>query len=153
MHGGSTKATRNKAQRQVDEYVAMGKISKFLAANAVEPVENPLEALKELAGEIVAVKNWLRDQVEELSHESAVQGDQISSIMQLYSNFIDKSDRTLTNIAKLNIDERLSRISQVQAQVMVLVFAEALNKVMGYDKDRASEAKVVIGQMLAKYDR
>jgi hypothetical protein len=153
MHGGSTKAVKAKAADRVEKAVAEAKISRFLQQHQVEPVENPLEALKELAGEIVAVKNWLRDQVTNLSHESSVQGDQISSVMQLYSNFLDKSDRTLTNIAKLNIDERLSRISQVQAQVMVLVFAEALQKVMGSDQAKQTQAKVVIGELLQRYDR
>jgi hypothetical protein len=152
MHGGSTSHVKNKAAQRVDEAVANAKISRYLQTQGYEPVENPLEALKDLAGEIVAVKNWLRDQVTNLSYESSVQGDQISSIMQLYSNFLDKSDRTLTNIAKLNIDERLSRIQAVQAQVMVVVFAEAIAKIL-HEPEQQIQAKKVIGQLLEKYDR
>ena len=153
MHGGSVKATRNKAAQRVEQFKADAKISRYLENVGYEPVENPLEALKDLAGEVVAVKNWLRDQVDNLSHESTVQGDQISSIMQLYSNFLDKSERILVNIGKLNIDERLAHIQTTQAQVMMIVFAEALNKVLGQDVERKDQAKVVIGQLLQKYDR
>jgi hypothetical protein len=151
MHGGSLPSVKDKAARNVAEAVADAKIAQFLSQNQIVPVENPLEALKELAGEIVMVKNWLRDQVTNLSHESTVQGDQISSVMQLYSNFLDKSDRTLTNIAKLNIDERLSHIQGAQATMMVKVLTEAIMKLVK-DDDKRNEAKVIVGQLLQKYD-
>jgi hypothetical protein len=152
MHGGSAPQIRNKAAQRVEEHVANAKIARFLAQNQIEPVDNPLEALRELAGEIVAVKGWLRDQVTHLDHESSVQGEQIAAVMQLYSNFLDKSERVLVNIAKLNIDERLSHIQHAQAQIMVQVFAEALRKVLP-EQQKQADAKVIIGQLLAKYDQ
>lgn len=152
MHGANLPNVKNAAARNVGNYVADQKISKYLKTHDVQPVENPLEALKELAGEIVAVKNWLRDQVTELSHDSKVQGQQISAIMQLYSNFIDKADKSLTGIAKLNIDERLSRITQLQAQVMAQVFAEAMLRMSLSPTDQA-RSRVIIGELLQRYDK
>jgi hypothetical protein len=152
MHGGSTQIARSKAAERVDAAVADAKIARFLSTHQIEPVENPLEALRELAGEIVAVKGWLRDQVTHLEHESSVQGEQVAAVMQLYSNFLDKSERVLVNIAKLNIDERLSHIQHAQAQIMVQVFAEALRRCMP-DQEKQADAKVIIGQLLSKYDQ
>jgi len=150
MHGGGTPQVKNKAAERVDLAVADAKIAKFLSSHQIEPVENPLEALRELAGEIVAVKGWLRDQVTHLEHESSVQGEQIAAVMQLYSNFLDKSERVLVNIAKLNIDERLAHIQGQQAQIMTMVFVEAVRRMVS--ADRQDEAKVLIGQLISKYD-
>lgn len=152
MHGGSTTATRNKAAHAVAVAVNEAKLARFLEQNGYEPVENPLEALRELAGEIVTVKDWLRSQVTHLDHESKVQGEQISALMQLYSNFLDKSDRVLVNIAKLNIDERLSNIQQHQAQVMAQVMGETILKILN-DKDQQLRARVIVGELLQKYDK
>jgi hypothetical protein len=152
MHGANKKVRAN-ADRRVEVYVQEAKLAQFLQTNGYEPVENPLEALRDLAGEIVAVKNWLRDQVTHLDHESSVQGEQISALMQLYSNFLDKADRTLTNIAKLNIDERLAHIEQAKAQVMVLVMVEAINRLMPGQPAKQNQAKALVGQLLERYDR
>jgi hypothetical protein len=152
MHGGSAPQVRNAADQRVDEAIANAKIAQFLSTHQIEPVENPLEALRELAGEIVAVKGWLRDQVTHLEHESSVQGEQIAAVMQLYSNFLDKSERVLVNIAKLNIDERLSHIQHAQAQIMVLVWQDAVKKMFGTSPEKQEQAKVLIGQLIAKYD-
>ena len=152
MHGGSAGAVKNKARQRVEAAVAEAKIAQFLSRNEVVPVENPLEALRELAGEVVMVKDWLRDQVTNLSYESSIQGEQISAIMQLYSNFLDKSERILVNIGKLNIDERLSHIEYAQAQLMAKVMGEAMMKLLN-DPDKRDQAKVIVGQLIERYDR
>jgi hypothetical protein len=152
MHGGVLPNVKKAAASTVAKHVADAKIAEFLATTEIKPVENPLEALRELAGEIITVKDWLRGQVTDLSHQSAVQGDQISAIMQLYSNFLDKAERILVNIGKLNIDERLSKIEAHQAQVMAQVMGEVILRML-QDKVKQQEAKVITGQLLAKYDR
>lgn len=152
MHGGSTMANRKASAERVAVAKAENKIAHFLATVPHEPVDNPLEALRDLAGEIVAVKDWLRTQVEYLSTESAVQGEQVSAVMQLYSAFIDKSEKTLVNIARLNIDERLAHIQAVQAQIMVTVLIETLQR-LEIEKPKQEQAKVIMGKMLEKYDR
>lgn len=152
MHGGSIKLVKAKAKQRVEAAVAEAKLAKFLQETGYEPVDNPLEALRDLAGEIVAVKNWLRAQVTNLDYQSNVQGEQISAIMQLYSQFLDKSEKTLTSIARLNIDERLARIQQAQAQIMAQVMAEAIMR-LTQDKAQQTQARVIVGELLAKYDK
>jgi hypothetical protein len=151
MHGGSIGVVKNKAKQRVEVAVADAKIAAFLQNNEIVPVDNPLEALKELAGEIVMIKDWLRGQVTHLDNESAVQGEQIAAIMQLYSNCLDKSERVLVNIAKLNIDDRLAHIQGAQAAMMVKVLSEALMVLLKDDSQR-TQAKVIVGRLLEKYD-
>ena len=151
MHGVN-QATRTKAAIAVQKHVAEARLAQFLQENGCEPVDNPLEALRDLAGEIVAVKDWLRGQVTHLEHTSNVQGEQISALMQLYGQFLDRAERSLTSIAKLNIDERLAHIQQAQAQVMAQVMAEAIMRLTA-DKQKQSEARVIVGQLLQKYDK
>jgi hypothetical protein len=153
MHGGSTRAVKRKAAERVEVHKQNAQLAEFLAVNGYEPVENPLEALKDLAGEIVTVKDWLRGQVTKLDYQSHVQGEQIAAIMQLYSQFLDRSDKVLVNIARLNIDERLSKISTHQAQVMSQVMAETIMLLIKDDKEKQNQARVIVGQLIAKYDK
>lgn len=152
MHGGSIGVVKRKAAGRVEKAVADAKLARFLTENGYEPVDNPLEALRDLAGEIVAVKDWLRGQVTHLDHTSNVQGEQISALMQLYSMFLDKAERSLTSIAKLNIDERLAMISQHQAQVMAQVMAEAIMR-LTHDKAQQVQARTIVGELLQRYDK
>ncbi|WP_050795829.1 hypothetical protein [Parafrankia sp. EUN1f] len=107
-----------------------------LARRGVTPVDNPLTALAELAGEIVAVKDIFRERVAALDSESwrynGQGAEQLRAEITLYERALDRSVSVLANIAKLRIDERLARITEDQAQAVVRLMTNVAAR-LGFD--------------------
>lgn len=115
-------------------------------------VTDPLHALQELAGEVLAVKNYLHEQMEALRALTTydVKGaEQIRAVFAAYERALDRSVSTLATIAKLNIDERLARISEEQGHAIKRVFEYALIQ-LGYQGREFEDAKLVIGQSIRR---
>ena len=78
------------------------------------PFLSRLEALAQLAGEVVALKDFLSRMVaslEALSYDGGAKvGEQAKVEMLLYERALDRAERVLATIARLNVDERLVRL-------------------------------------------
>lgn len=116
-HGGSSPQVKAKAR----ERIAQADVTRTLARLDVAPVDNPLTALSQLAGEIVAFKDELGrrlNQLHSLRYEDAKGGEQLRSEVALYERALDRTVQVLATIARLNIDERLAKINAEQAELM-----------------------------------
>jgi hypothetical protein len=87
----------------------------------VAPVDDPLRALQELAGQVVAWKDALaaRVSMNALRYESAVATEQVRGEVQLLERAMDRCNMVLATIAKLRIDERLAAIDEATASMIV----------------------------------
>lgn len=117
QHGGIHKNTESDRQRAQAER----KINAAVRRLNITPVEDPLSALKMLAGEVLAWKNEMSRHVGELEqvrYRAGDGGEQVRGEIQLFERAMDRCASVLTAIAKLNIDERLAAISEQQAQML-----------------------------------
>jgi plasmid stability protein len=110
-HGASVKRVRAAADRRVAESEA----TKILEiAGTYESVEDPFTALADLAGEIVAVKEALREKVEILPTLEDVGAEryatQLHVLMQAYERFLTHSARVLTDMSRLDLTDRIARM-------------------------------------------
>lgn len=117
MHGaGSPQARAKAAGRLADEAArtAVGKLG-FTA------VDNPLEALRTLAGEVTAFKDALRGHVEKLEQlrYEGEHAEQVRGEVAIYERALDRCATVLTAIARLNIDERLATIESAKVDKIV----------------------------------
>jgi hypothetical protein len=101
-----------------------------LARLDVTPVEDPLTELQKLAGEVLAWKNALAARLNELTsvrYETQF-GEELRSEVALFKRAMDRCERVLVAMAKLNLDARLVRLSEEQgslvSEVLRLVLAE-----------------------------
>jgi hypothetical protein len=127
MHGGTTRQVKAKAVRKNVEATMQNLVS----AMDMGPVHDPLTALKELAGEVMAWKDAMRLQVEsldELDHVSDY-GESAKAVVQLFERAMDRAGDFLFKIARLNIDERLAAVTESQAKKIENAFFEALDEV------------------------
>lgn len=79
------------------------------------PVENPLRALQALAGEAIEWKLVLREKVSDLGqwrYEDDKGGEQLRSEVVLFERAMDRCEKVLVSMARLNIDERLAAIDE-----------------------------------------
>lgn len=116
MHGGVNATTKQKRQEAQIER----KLNKIIGRLKITPVEDPLSALKTLAGETLAWKEKLATIIGDLEQiryrgEAA---EQIRGEVALFERAMDRCVSVLAVIAKLNIDERLAAISEQQAEML-----------------------------------
>lgn len=99
-----------------------------LAALDVPPVHDPLTELQRLAGQVIAWKNAMAEKVNELAdlrYEGDLHGEQLRAEVALWERAMDRCERVLVAMAKLNLDERLVRISEEQARIVTGVILGA----------------------------
>lgn len=116
-HGGRAKQVKAKAA----ERAAEDKIRAQLARMDVAPIGDPLTELAKIAGQVVAWKDAIAEKVNELTslRYSTEGGEQLRSEVVLFERALDRCEKFLTAMARLNIDERLARISEQQADLIM----------------------------------
>lgn len=109
-HGGAARQIRQAAARRTTEAEALA----ALAQMDVQPVDDPLSELAILAGEALQWKRLLKDRVSELSSlgYAGATGEQVRASVQLYGAALDRLERVLVSIARLNIDDRLAKVNE-----------------------------------------
>lgn len=152
-HGGKSSQALKAAARRIAEAELNEQANKLLVSLGVEPVANPLTALSEMAGEMLAYKNALAGKVNELNESDELRyqdskgAEQLRAEVALYERAMDRASSLLTAIAKLNIDERLAAITEKQAEAVLRAIDAALASA-GVSGEAASNAKRVAARRL-----
>ncbi|WP_128381264.1 hypothetical protein [Streptomyces cavernae] len=139
LHGGNTRNQRAAAHAQKAEQEARA----LLASLDVTPVDNPFTALSRLAGQAVAWQETIAGIVNQLGdrvrYEGAGGNEQLRAEIVLYERAMDRCAQVLGMIARLNIEDRMARVSEQQAEIVVAAIEAALAAagVTGRDADEA----------------
>lgn len=141
LHGGSTPAQTTQANRRRAENEARA----LLAELHVAPVEDPLQALLKIAGQVLAWQEAtasLVNELEEVRYEGATGAEQLRAEVALYERAMDRAVAVLAAIARLNIEERLARVTERQADAVIDAIDAALAAVgvTGQDAAKAKQA-------------
>lgn len=102
-----------------------------LARLDLPPVEDPLSELAKVCAQVLGWKDRLAEKVNTLSslrYEGEGSGEQLRAEVALWERALDRCERFLTAMARLNIDERLAKISEARAEVIISVFTAALER-------------------------
>jgi len=116
-----------------------------LARLGVPPVDNALTALAAIAGEVVAWKDMLAAKVNELSslRYKTEGGEQLRAEVALWERALDRCGKFLVDMAKLDIDERLARVTEQQAEQISAALTAVLAEMgLSQDQQRAARAGV-----------
>lgn len=142
MHGGNSPKAKEKAAR---DRVEAG-MQDLVASMDRGPVHDPLTALKELAGEVLAWKDAMRLKVEFLDslEYSTDYGETARAVVQLFERAMDRAGDFLFKIARLNIDDRLAAVTEMQSQMILEGFFGALDEVGIPSTDMATREKVAV---------
>lgn len=138
LHGGSAPSGRIAAAEQ--------QARAQLARLDVPPVDNALTALAAIAGEVVAWKDMLAGKVNALSslrYEGVGAGEQLRAEVALWERALDRCGKFLVDMAKLDIDERLARVTEQQAEQISAALTAVLAEMgLSQDQQRAARAGV-----------
>lgn len=108
-----------------------------------KPVDNPLRELQKLAGEVLQWKDVCREHLHDLKDMgyASMTGEQVHAKVLVWERALDRSITALASLARLNIDERLARIEEQQADMVRMAFAAALEELGVGAEQRAHAAK------------
>lgn len=150
LHGGQTPQTKAAAQRRMAEAQLEVKVRRQLAKLDVEPVDNPLTALSQLAGQVVAWQHALSERINDLTeirYEDAKGAEQLRAEVALYERAMDRCNAVLGNIARLNIDERLAKVTEKQAETIIKAIDAGL-LAAGVSSEQALQVKQTVAKRL-----
>jgi len=145
-HGG--RAAQNKAKGA--ERVAEQQARKELARLDVPPVDDPLTEIARVAGQVVAWKDVLAEKVNALSslrYEGIGAGEQLRAEVELWERALDRCERFLTAMARMNIEERLTRVTEKQAAMVQDALDSTLTE-MGFTAEQQRDARGRLGRHL-----
>lgn len=148
-HGGGLPQVKRRAAERLAEQ----NLKKQHAGMRIKPIENPLSELQKLAGEVVAWKQLLAEQVQNLQtmryEGQGNVGEQLRAEVALFERSMDRCTTTLSAIAKLNIDERLVRIKEREADLFEQVMQRVFAKMGLTDDEQTSARQIVAGEIRA----
>jgi|HubBroStandDraft_5_1064220.scaffolds.fasta_scaffold76976_3 hypothetical protein len=123
-HGGSTPSGRKSALEQQARLE--------LARLNLPPVEDPLTQLAAVTAEVLAWKDAWAAKVNDLTsvrYEGTGAGEQLRAEIAVWERALDRCERFLVAMARLNIDERLAAISEAQAAAVIEAIGVACDAV------------------------
>ncbi len=127
MHGGRAPQVKAAAaRRRVRENAGR------LGLDDSKPIDDPVGALMELGGEATALVRALKSHVADLERVGTVAGgrwgDQIDPTIAAYLSAIREAERVLSSLARLNLSERLVRLDEQRAELVVRVIEAVLSQ-------------------------
>lgn len=135
LHGGSTGTHRTHS---------VGEQAKLqLARMDVAPVADPLTALAEIAGQVVAFKDAMAQRVNQLSEIRFTDeryAEQLRSEVAVFERALDRCERFLSTMARLKIDDRLAAIEQQRVDMVAAALTATLVD-LGLSEDQQLEAR------------
>lgn len=141
-HGGKAPQVKAKAAGNLIEEKAARRLHHMDA----EPCTDPLGALQRLAGRALQLEQVIGEIVNEMSafrYESMAGGEQLRSEIAVLERAMDRCGKLLVDIAKLNIDERLARVTEQQTEQVAAALTAVLAELgMPQDQQRAARAGV-----------
>ncbi|MEU5633532.1 hypothetical protein ACH47C_26930 [Streptomyces rishiriensis] len=115
----------------------------------VVPVDSPLEAYRMFAGRVMAwldLMDTLLGGIDSPRYRGAT-AEQIRGEVLLFERAMDRANTVLSTYAKLNVDERLARVTEKQADAVVAAIGAALAHA-GVTGSAAADARKVAARHL-----
>ena len=111
--------------KQAEIVIAEAKLEeaarKLLYKHDAAPVTNHLEALQKLAGRALALEEFIGETVNDLKHlryGTEGGGEQLRAEVAVLERAMDRCGKLLTDLARLNIEERLAAVREATARML-----------------------------------
>jgi hypothetical protein len=144
-HGGSAPQVQAAAKQRLAEAEARKAMERYTPDR--KPMENPVEALLSLASEIEGWRDYLAARVSELEQADWRRdhraGEQLNAMISLYERSLDRAAKVLVDLGKLGIQDRLARLHEAQALMVLTVIQGVLNDLDLSPEQRAKAATAV----------
>lgn len=142
LHAGVNRSKRLEAKGEAE-------LSRQLAKLDLDPVDNPLQELALVSAQVIWFKDQVAARVNELTslRYSVENGEQLRAEVSLFERALDRCEKFLGTMTRLNIDQRLAVIEEQQAELIAKTLAMVLAE-LGLDLTAQNSAKVKVVQRL-----
>lgn len=149
LHGGNTPGQKTKADRdRLDQ-----ELHTLLEREGVEPLDNPIAQLQLLAGNVVKWQEIIGDKVEQLrtwTYDDISDKEEVRAIILAYERAMDRTGKLLVEMARLNIEERMARVTEAQARIIIEVFIRVFKaKELGLPPEKQKVGQTIVARELA----
>jgi hypothetical protein len=120
----------------------------WLKQQGYTKVDDPVEALSQLAGEVWAAKDFFASQIEQLRYDHR-SGEQLRAEVALYERALDRCIKVLEVMARLGISERRTRVAEAQAIMLAGVIDRVLDRLDLDEAQRMLALEIVPEELLA----
>jgi hypothetical protein len=146
MHGGKAPQVRHRANMRLIE----GEARRLAALLDAGPVEDPIAALLDLAGQAVTLVDVLRGYVAELERVGYAGkiGEQVKAEIAVYLDAMARAESILANIVRLGLEERAVRLDERRVEIVVRVI-EAVLRASGVDPAAIEVRSAVVRELEA----
>ena len=131
--------------------VATENARRFLAktyGDGFPKIEDPIQAMLDLAAEAWAGKEYFRDMIDSLRYEHQ-SGEQLRAEVALYERALERCQKIFESIVRLGIAERQTRIRESEAVMFLKVLQRISDKLDLDPAQRTIWAEVVPREMRA----
>jgi hypothetical protein len=145
MHGANGAAKAAAAVRETERKAILA-----IRREGVEPVGDPVELLLSLTAEAAEWQRQLREIVAGLSlirYEDAKGAEQLRSEIALYERALDRTQKFATDLAKLGLEERRTRLDERYGAQIAQVIRGCLIA-LGVDPEPLAVREVVEAQLM-----
>lgn len=145
-HGGQGPQVKAKAAESVIE----ARLERLMYRHQAEPFGDPIEALQRLIGRAMSWEAAIGERVNELTALRFTDdhgAEQMRAEVAVLERAMDRCGKLLVDIAKLNLEERLARVTELQAQMAMDALHAALRE-MGLSAEQQKDARTRMARHL-----
>jgi hypothetical protein len=141
-----TAALKAKAATRVAERKAEAILARI---TDYEPITDPVSELERLAGRVVRWLDVLEGIVADLHRlRYTTQAEQIDGRIIVFERAMDRAGKILTDLARLNLDERAVKLQETQVAILAGALAEALSEA-GLPQEARQAITVRVAELVA----
>lgn len=150
LHGGSTPNQKTKAD--LDRLDQSAKT--LLGRMDLVPLDDPIGQLQKLAAEVVAFQEILGNKVEELrtwTYDDISDKEEVRAIILAYERAMDRTGKLLVDMARLNIEERLAKVTEAQSRQLIAIFVAVFDaREMDLSPEKKQIGRTIVAREIAK---
>lgn len=145
-HGGRAPQAKAKARESVIET----RLEREMYRHQAEPLGDPIQALQRLIGRAMSWEAAIGERVNDLTAIRFTDehgAEQMRAEVAVLERAMDRCGKLLVDIAKLNLEDRLARVTEKQAQMAMDAMAAAMREI-GLSAEQQKDARTRVARHL-----
>lgn len=145
VHGAGHPAAKAMGERIMQDRVEQHRLKQLIEQHGLSEEEalNPLLQLQKLGVETLAVKQFFLEEMaklEDMVYDDRLGIEQVRQMVMLYERAAERASRLMVDMARLDIDNRLAKISERQGDIIATILEKVLSR-LDLGDERREQAK------------
>jgi len=151
-HGGGNPVAQAKGLERYHAAKIEEKARRIVERQGITALEDPIQALEDTIAEKIALKDFLKSRVDELTsirYESKGGAEQVRGELSFYVRMLDDVTKSLVDYTRLGLEERKVRVTELQRQQVAEAWLRLSNDFLA-EVEKAGQASPEVLAALGK---